>query len=199
VESLPRVSKGRTRSPDRDGLVLRIASLFLRFFVLYLMSEQDPSTSSHAPELPLPATSFYSVEYPGYVRAESAPRAVAQLGGSQALDFAFRRAETKQERIVELRLRPENPFAHPIAGEIVPTNNLLLKVIKRRRKRRPVEGAAEETTTDVEGAVGEYTAEVVGSIPKTVRFRSERITGQTDGILICVGLQAWRTFSTRQT
>ena len=121
---------------------------------------------SEAPERPLPKVPFYSVEYPGYVLPTSIPLAVKNLGGQVSIDSAFKRAASKTESLIELTLRPDQPFAHPIPGDIVATNNILLKVVRRRRKRR----------VDLEwddGAIGEYTAEAVGIVPKTARFRSK--------------------------
>ncbi|KAI0662974.1 RNA polymerase III transcription factor IIIC subunit-domain-containing protein [Cubamyces menziesii] len=135
-------------------------------------SIQNPVTqATPAPERPLPSTHFYSVEYPGYVRPSSAPLAIERLGGPHAIDSAFRRASgrDKVESLLELRLRPGNPYAHPIPGEIVPTSNIVLKVVKRRRRRKDgqeFEGGQQD------GAVGEYTVEAVGTVPKTARFRS---------------------------
>ncbi|KAL1666102.1 RNA polymerase III transcription factor IIIC subunit-domain-containing protein [Schizophyllum commune] len=124
----------------------------------------SPSTQSQtAPELPLPKTAFYSVEYPGYVQDTSVPIAVRALGGAQALDTAFKRAIGKQESLVELRLQPDNPFAHPVAGEVVQTNNLLLRVTKRKRVRRNGVPLAQPEW--------EYKAEIAGVVPRTVRFR----------------------------
>ncbi|KAJ7095191.1 RNA polymerase III transcription factor IIIC subunit-domain-containing protein [Mycena belliarum] len=126
--------------------------------------EVSASIGIAAPEHSIPATSFYSIEYPGYVCPTSVPIAVQNLGGQAALDSAFKRSTAKTEATLELRLRPENPFAHPIPGDVVPTNNLVLKVVKRKRKNR---------TEAADGALqGEYTAEIVGSTLKTVRFRS---------------------------
>jgi general transcription factor 3C polypeptide 5 (transcription factor C subunit 1) len=121
--------------------------------------------SNEAPERPLPQTQFYSVEYPGYVQDASVPKAVQNLGGQARLDQAFKRMAPKTESLIELALHPENPFAHPIPGDVVNTNNLVLKVIKRRRKRR--EGEPEDAL------LGEYKAEIVGVAAKTVRFRGE--------------------------
>ncbi|KAF7301453.1 hypothetical protein MIND_00710600 [Mycena indigotica] len=118
-----------------------------------------------APEKPLPTTPYYSVEYPGYVQSSSVPIAIKNLGGQAALDTAFKRTASKAEAqtILELNLRPGNPFSHPIMGEVVPTTNLVLKVVKRKRKNR----------MQVDGEqLGEYTAEVIGTTSKTVRFRS---------------------------
>ncbi|KAJ7068080.1 RNA polymerase III transcription factor IIIC subunit-domain-containing protein [Mycena amicta] len=119
-----------------------------------------------APEHALPSTTpFYSVEYPGYlVSPESVPIAIKNLGGQIALDAAFKRtaAKTEAQTTLELNLRPGNPFSHPIPGDVVPTTNLVLKVVKRKRKNR----------MQVDGELlGEYTAQVLGSTSKTVRFR----------------------------
>ncbi|OBZ71904.1 Transcription factor tau subunit sfc1 [Grifola frondosa] len=124
----------------------------------------DTTTASHAPERPLPSTHFYSVEYPGYVQSSSVPLAVERLGGQHSIDNAFKRPIAKVESLLELHMRPGNPFAHPIPGDVLSTNNILLKVVKRRRKR------SEGETGD--GSVGQYTVEAVGVIPKTARFRS---------------------------
>jgi len=110
------------------------------------MSSSSTYTSSEAPEHPLPSTPFFSIEYPGYVRSTSIPFAINNLGGQSSLENAFKRTATK-------------------TGDIVGTSNVLLKVVKRKRRR--VDGQA-----DVD-AVGEYTAEAVGVVSKTVRFRSE--------------------------
>lgn len=130
------------------------------------------TTSSPAPEIQIPPVRIYSIEYPGYVQSTSVPEAVRTLGGHQALEKAFRKS-SKPDAFLELRYRPDNPFAHPIAGEVVQTNSILLKVVKRRRKR------AEAASTDEQepDPVGEYTVEPVGLIPGTARFRGE-FTGQ---------------------
>ncbi|KAJ7591219.1 RNA polymerase III transcription factor IIIC subunit-domain-containing protein [Mycena floridula] len=118
--------------------------------------------SSSAPEHPLPSTVYYAVEYPGYVQSSSVPLAVRNLGGQANLEKAFKRSGSKEDALLELHLRPDNPFSHPIAGDVVPTNNILLKITKRKRKRR--DGQVE--------IIGEYKAEAVGVITKTARFRS---------------------------
>jgi hypothetical protein len=139
------------------------------------------NTADLAPEHPLPHNHFYSVEYPGYVRPTSVPLAVRNLGGQASLENVFRRTTSKSSGTVELNLRPDNPFTHPIPGELVGTNNLLLKVVKRRRKRREGEEATGANTDEI---VGEYTAEVVGVVPKTVRFRSELVLSFSAGVIL---------------
>ena len=126
------------------------------------------TTSSPAPEIQIPPVRIYSVEYPGYVQPTSVPEAVRTLGGQQALEKAFRKS-SKPDAFLELKYRPDNPFAHPIAGEVVQTNSILLKIVKRKRKR------AEGVSTDEReaGPVGEYIVEPVGLIPGTARFRGK--------------------------
>lgn len=109
---------------------------------------------------PLPAKNLVSVEYPGYVKPESVPIAIRNLGGSSRLESAFKRTATKEEALLELRLRAENPFSHPVAGEVVGTSNILLKVVTRKRKRL-------RTIHDN----GDFTVEAIGTISKTARFR----------------------------
>ncbi|KAG9317214.1 RNA polymerase III transcription factor IIIC subunit-domain-containing protein [Chiua virens] len=123
--------------------------------------EQSSSAPTEAPEHPLPATHIYSIEYPGYVQQSSVPLAVRNLGGTSKLDSAFKRTAARNEALLELNLRYGNPYAHPIPGDIVGTNNILLKVTKRKRRR-----------VDDDGIIGEYTAEPLGVILKTARFRT---------------------------
>ena len=120
-----------------------------------------------APAHELPTTHFYSIEYPGYVHPESVGKAVHTLGGQSSIDRAFRRSAPREDSPLELNLRPDNPFSHPLLGDLVPTNNIMLRVVKRKLKHhRPDDDGAQ--------TVGEYTAVAVGVIPKTARFRSEQ-------------------------
>ncbi|KAF9449926.1 hypothetical protein P691DRAFT_811492 [Macrolepiota fuliginosa MF-IS2] len=119
----------------------------------------------HAPENSLPQTHYYSVEYPGYVQPASVPDAIRNLGGQVRINNVFRRNAPRAEVLLELSLRPDSLFSHPLPGDVVGTNNLVLKVTKRRKKRQ-----REQNGDSV--AVGEYKAEVVGVISRTVRFRS---------------------------
>ncbi|KZS98062.1 hypothetical protein SISNIDRAFT_405697 [Sistotremastrum niveocremeum HHB9708] len=128
----------------------------------------DGETSSRpkdtpAPEYAIPQAPFYSIEYPGYVAEGSVPRAIEHLGGQRSLDAAFKRNASKKETLLELNFRPGNPFSHPIPGDVTSTDNILMKVTKRKRKRKSA----------IEGQpLGEYTVELMGVIPKTARFRS---------------------------
>ncbi|QRW02231.1 transcription factor tau subunit sfc1 [Ceratobasidium sp. AG-Ba] len=107
------------------------------------------------------------------------------MGGQKALDRAF----GEGGRILELKLQPDNPFAHPITGDVVATNKLLVKVVTRRKKRilgqeagpsiAPAttdgssvdKGKGKEVEAGTQSA-GTYTTEILGIIPKTIRFRS---------------------------
>jgi len=132
-------------------------------------AEASPSTESQkcSPAHELPTAHFYSIEYPGYVRPESVSKAIHTLGGQSSIDRALRRSAPREDSPLELNLRPDNPFSHPLLGDLVPTNNILLRVVKRKYKH---------TRLDDDGAqtVGEYAAVAVGVIPKTARFRSEQ-------------------------
>ncbi|KAI9467269.1 RNA polymerase III transcription factor IIIC subunit-domain-containing protein [Lactarius psammicola] len=114
----------------------------------------EPQKTALAHELP--TAHFYSIEYPGYVRPESVSTAVHSLGGQSSIDRAFRRGAPKEDALLELNLRPDNPFSHPLPGDLVPTNNILLKVVKRRLKRSPDDDGSQKEI------VGEYTAAAVG-------------------------------------
>lgn len=122
--------------------------------------------ANQAPERPLPQTHFYSIEYPGYVQPASVPTAIHNLGGQDRIDNVFRRNTPRAEVLLELSLRPNSLFSHPVPGDVVCPNNLVLKVTKRRKKRRPSQGEAP--------VPAEYKAEVVGVMSRTVRFRSIR-------------------------
>lgn len=122
-------------------------------------SEPSPAIPL-APELPLPNSEFYSVEYPGYVQSSSISLAIETLGGQKTIDMAFK--SKRKEAIMECTLRPGNPFSHPIHGETVPSNKILLKIVKRKLK----------TPSADDKYTGEFTAEAIGTVPKTARFRS---------------------------
>lgn len=128
-------------------------------------TEQSP-TIAFARERSLPQVSFYSIEYPGYVQPSSVPLAIHNVGGQAKIDRVFKRTAQKPDVLLELSLRPDNPFAHPIPGDVVNANNLLLKVVKRKRKPRA------DGSPHPDGAIGEYKTEMVGIMSKTARFRS---------------------------
>lgn len=119
--------------------------------------------ADRAPEVPLSQTHYYSIEYPGYVQPAAVSTAIHNLGGQSQINSVFRRNTLGAQVLLELALRPNSMFAHPIPGDAVATNNLVLKVTKRRRK------------VQLGKTPGEYKAEIVGVMSKTVRFRSTRV------------------------
>jgi len=140
------------------------------------------STSKSAPilELPYPLPVFTSIEFPGPVStsAGSVEAALDAVGGLQHLNRTLA-SEEAIKRLVELQLGDSDSKIdgiHPVQGEIIPTQNLIIKITKRRRKG----AAAAENVLRGEASVvlpgakkGSYTAEVVGLVTKTVRFRSK--------------------------
>ncbi|CAB4417855.1 unnamed protein product [Rhizophagus irregularis] len=43
--------------------------------------------------------------------------------------------------------RPDDPFCHPINGDVIPTSNLLLKVTRRKKKQNKTVNHEEEKTS----------------------------------------------------
>jgi len=123
-----------------------------------------------APPLIVPPAAFVSVEFPGPFRsAKAQENALRAIGGLKAVAFSVNQDQFGPEGAgIELNLRPDEIFSHPIMGEAVATNNVLLRVVKRRRKnpRRDANGAI------VQGEEGIYSVEAVGAIKRTYRFRS---------------------------
>jgi general transcription factor 3C polypeptide 5 (transcription factor C subunit 1) len=155
-----------------------------------LPADDQASTQPQLPPLQPPRRklpTFNAIEYPGYISPNptSLNRAIDTLGGHKYVQRAF----GEGGKILELRLQPDNPFAHPVTGDVVGTNKLLVKVVTRKRKQ--IDGAndlgdgdpsstsrttgdkGKEKASTEEQSQGTYTAEVMGIIPKTVRFRSK--------------------------
>lgn len=111
----------------------------------------------------LPHTRYHAIEYPGYVRPESTLIAIENLGGYESLTNVIGRSGSKSNIVPELTLDASSSFSHPVPGGTAITHNLVLKVVKRKRR---------SATGEI---VGQYTAEVAGVIPRTIRFRSELV------------------------
>ncbi|KAJ3075678.1 tau 95 subunit of transcription factor TFIIIC [Podochytrium sp. JEL0797] len=120
------------------------------------------ASSSVAPSLPLRNWQFHVVEMPGPITSGSPDMAIAALGGMDAITRAF-----SQDLVpLELRLRPEDPFSHPILGEVISTSNLLLRVSKKRKK---VPSGPNGTYLETDYR---FDTEIVGLVTKTGRFRA---------------------------
>lgn len=146
----------------------------------------SPTTPASAPikkEAPLkrlPKIAFNSVEYPGPISRQPASidYALSTLGRQPAVDACFNRAT----RILELRYDVQDTWSHPIVGENVPVQRLVLKVTRRRRKiREPSEPSSvtnEQTTSSTVQVAnvsngGVFKAEIMGVVKSTVRFRGK--------------------------
>ncbi|KAJ2857307.1 tau 95 subunit of transcription factor TFIIIC [Coemansia erecta] len=114
----------------------------------------------YAERSPIPQRTVLSVEYPGYV--VNTEKAVKSLGGREKL--ARDVSENTGARL-ELRYRYNDPTSHPISGEIVPTQNILIKVTRRTKR---LKGAPKDKSTE---KTVKKSAEIVGIIEKTARFR----------------------------
>ncbi|GES74257.1 hypothetical protein RCL_jg4637.t1 [Rhizophagus clarus] len=70
------------------------------------------------------------------------------------------------EDLMELRFRPDDPFCHPINGDVIPTSNLLLKVTRRKKKQNENVNYEEEKAN-----LKDVKFDILGIISKTCRFR----------------------------
>ncbi|CAN8268220.1 unnamed protein product [Cochlearia groenlandica] len=73
----------------------------------------------------LPSKEAFVVNFPGY--PSSISKAIDTLGGIKGITQARESISHK----LELRFRPEDPYAHPALGEQRPSNNFLLKISKQ--------------------------------------------------------------------
>lgn len=74
---------------------------------------------------PVPSREAFLVEFPGYVRNYQA--AVNTLGGVDALT----KAASSDDSVLQLRFRPDDPYAHPLYGERQAAKGLLLKIARK--------------------------------------------------------------------
>ncbi|CAG8434613.1 15083_t:CDS:10 [Funneliformis mosseae] len=128
------------------------------------VSEQDKSLYfgyEAAPNKIIPSRQIFVIEYPGYVK--SVDKVLQTLGGEKGLKKAV------NESLMELRFRPDDPFCHPINGDVIPTSNLLLKVTRRKKKRQNKNmNRGDEGNANVKEDVK---FDILGIISKTCRFR----------------------------
>ncbi|XP_068609057.1 general transcription factor 3C polypeptide 5 [Brachionichthys hirsutus] len=84
------------------------------------------------------------VEYPAVVA--SVDKMLETLGGERLVSKIF----ANPSRRLELRYRPKDPFCHPLFGNRFSSNNLLLRVRRRVRKKNPKDA---EIRMDVLGVI----------------------------------------------
>jgi hypothetical protein len=117
---------------------------------------------------------FAAIEYPGPVK--SIPRALKTLGGLSHVSSVFANpSDPDASHSIELNLNTRNPFSHPVPGLISQTGNVVLKVVKRKRKKPNLgeDGKVKE---------GVFTMEVAGIASQTVRFRGAIVGGEEAGM-----------------
>ncbi|TPX55541.1 hypothetical protein PhCBS80983_g05232 [Powellomyces hirtus] len=121
-----------------------------------------------APSQVLPGWNFHVVEYPGYVK--NPEKVLATLGGAEAIEKAF----ADDLNVLELRYRPDDPFSHPINGEIIHTANILLRVTTRRRRQKSMgpSGDKRQDTVRRDNQEPKVTTTFLGTVTKTCRFRA---------------------------
>lgn len=135
-------------------------------------SDYDEDDSRSAPVFMLQPTSLTSIEMPGPVTEASLPLVIDALGGPRQLAGVLESHADNSAAVTsvpELHLRPEQPFAHPVTGNIAETSNILLKVTKRRRKIRRINSPEVNGEGSSEGGV--FSVESMGVINRTIRFR----------------------------
>lgn len=115
-------------------------------------SRMSPSRPPNvAPHRHLPKTAYGSIEYLGPV---SHPSAILQLASQGDINDCFN-SPSSDNPLLEIKYRTDNSGG-PIRGYRVPSQKLLVKVVKRKRKN---------------GRGGVFTSEVLGPVSQTVRFR----------------------------
>ncbi|WVQ98830.1 hypothetical protein IAU59_005961 [Kwoniella sp. CBS 9459] len=122
------------------------------------------SSTTTAPYRHLPKHIYTSIEYPGPLSHTSS---ILKVVNQDDIDECFNSPAPPaggSRPMLEMRYRGEGSAGGPVRGHRVPSQKLLLRVVRRRRKGKEREDAGDEG--------GVFTAEVVGSVPQTVRFRS---------------------------
>ncbi|KAL0254021.1 hypothetical protein I308_101400 [Cryptococcus tetragattii IND107] len=109
-----------------------------------------------SPPAPLPKQPYTAIEYPGPV---SQPAAILAYAPQDDINACFN-APPAHPAGLQLRFRGDAP-GPPLRGHSVPSQKLLMKIVKRRRKT---------AATDAEQGV--FRAEMVGTVNHTVRFVS---------------------------
>ncbi|WWC69374.1 uncharacterized protein I206_103313 [Kwoniella pini CBS 10737] len=138
-------------SPHGEGADLQEESI---------AQDVNQGESSTAPYKYLPKHTFGSIEYPGPI---SHPTSILKVIHQQDINECFNApisGENSTNRpILEMRYNGIDEPGGPVRGHRIPSQKLLLKITKRRKKGK-------------EKDEGVFTSEIIGSIPQTVRFRS---------------------------
>ncbi|KAG2247792.1 hypothetical protein Bca52824_087420 [Brassica carinata] len=112
----------------------------------------------------LPSKEAFVVHFPGY--PSSIPRAIETLGGVQGITEARGSFSNK----LELRFRPEDPYAHPALGEQRPCSGFLLKISKQEVKKPDSQPVVATSDVSLKEASPALCADIVASVSDAFHF-----------------------------
>ncbi|KAL0729935.1 hypothetical protein Bca4012_026028 [Brassica carinata] len=112
----------------------------------------------------LPSKEAFVVHFPGY--PSSIPRAIETLGGIQGITEARGSISNK----LELRFRPEDPYAHPALGEQRPCSGFLLKISKQDIKKPEIQPVVATSDVCLEEASPALCADIVARVSDAFHF-----------------------------
>ncbi|KAJ6420407.1 hypothetical protein OIU84_027864 [Salix udensis] len=104
----------------------------------------------------IPSKEGFAVYYPGYPSSTS--RAIQTLGGTESI----LKARSSQSNKLELYFRPEDPYSHPVSGELRSCHSMLLKISRKKKDSSSINDAKEESK--------EFHADIVARIPEAYYF-----------------------------
>jgi general transcription factor 3C polypeptide 5 (transcription factor C subunit 1) len=105
----------------------------------------------------------------------SHPSALLKVVTQEDLNDCFN-APSAAQPILEMRYRMDDPTVVPVRGSRVPSQKLLLKITRRRKREANVDRATAGSVNkgkEKERDEGLFMAEIVGPLTHTVRFRGE--------------------------
>lgn len=119
----------------------------------------------------LPSNKVFGVNYPGY--PSSIKRALVTLGGPEGIATA----RESPSNLLDLHFRPEDPYSHPVHGELVPCNNFLLKISKHNNNNNKIQPEIvtishlkEDETQISEEPEDKICADIVGHVSEAYYF-----------------------------
>lgn len=119
-----------------------------------------------APLLDLDVPSLISVEYP--LRVKDTNKAIDLIGGTEKLKKCFIEPDMK----LELRLRPNDPFSHPIRSNVVKnSSNVLINFRLPKRVLAKCGGDVRKSIEYCENEGIRYTIKPVGVLRQNYKFR----------------------------
>ncbi|XP_077478526.1 general transcription factor 3C polypeptide 5 [Stigmatopora argus] len=124
--------------------------LTLKELTFCALNEQDDAFR-RSTTLELPDNKLLNVEYPAII--SSVDKMLDTLGGEKTVSQTYSNPNLR----LELRYRPQDPFCHFLCGNRFSSNNLLLRVRRRIRKR--------------DAKVAELKMEILGVIGTTYKFQ----------------------------